>query len=320
MTLSRRTFLAGSAAVAAATVAAPYVHAQKRGGTLEVRAARRPQDPRPDLDDGVHHAQSRLHDLRHAVRARRNLKLQPQMVDKYTVSKDAMKYSFTLRDGLKFHDGAAGDLRGLRGLDQALGRQGRGGPAHDGLAVEDGARRQEDVRHRAGDAVRPRARRAGQALGQPVVHHAGAPGRHRSQRAGQGSHRLRPLQVLQGRVAAGQPRRLRAQRRLRAAQGEAERGGRRQAGAGGPGGVALHPRSRHRRRRAGGRRSGLLGERPARLRAAPGEERQHHRVRHRPQGQSGHRAARTTCIRHSTTRRRGRRCCSRWTRRTTCRR
>src|SRR5204863_243834 len=34
-----------------------------------------------------------------------NLKLQPQMVDKYTVSKDAMKYSFTLRDGLKFHDG-----------------------------------------------------------------------------------------------------------------------------------------------------------------------------------------------------------------------
>src|SRR5207237_1763271 len=31
---------------------------------------------------------------------------QPQMVDKHTVSKDAMKYSFTLRDGLKFHDGA----------------------------------------------------------------------------------------------------------------------------------------------------------------------------------------------------------------------
>ena len=31
--------------------------------------------------------------------------VQPQMVDKYTVSKDHMKYSFTLRDGLKFHDG-----------------------------------------------------------------------------------------------------------------------------------------------------------------------------------------------------------------------
>src|SRR6266446_5168404 len=70
-----------------------------------VRAPRRPQDPRPDLDDGLHHPQSRLHDLRHPVRAHGNLKLQPQMVDKYTVSKDAMKYSFTLRDGLKFHDG-----------------------------------------------------------------------------------------------------------------------------------------------------------------------------------------------------------------------
>jgi peptide/nickel transport system substrate-binding protein len=34
------------------------------------------------------------------------LQPRPQMVEKYTVSKDAMKWSFTLRDGLKFHDGA----------------------------------------------------------------------------------------------------------------------------------------------------------------------------------------------------------------------
>jgi len=31
--------------------------------------------------------------------------IQPQMVDKYTVSADKLTYSFTLRDGLKFHDG-----------------------------------------------------------------------------------------------------------------------------------------------------------------------------------------------------------------------
>ena len=36
-----------------------------------------------------------------------DLKLRPQMVDKWAVSRDAMKYSFTLRDGLKFHDGQA---------------------------------------------------------------------------------------------------------------------------------------------------------------------------------------------------------------------
>jgi len=31
---------------------------------------------------------------------------QPQMVDRYTISPDQLKYSFTLRDGLKWHDGA----------------------------------------------------------------------------------------------------------------------------------------------------------------------------------------------------------------------
>ena len=32
--------------------------------------------------------------------------VQPQMVDKYTVSDDKLKWTFTLRDGLVFHDGA----------------------------------------------------------------------------------------------------------------------------------------------------------------------------------------------------------------------
>src|SRR3569623_968046 len=32
--------------------------------------------------------------------------VQPQMVDKYELSPDTLPYTFTLRDGLKFHDGA----------------------------------------------------------------------------------------------------------------------------------------------------------------------------------------------------------------------
>src|SRR3954471_19747494 len=32
--------------------------------------------------------------------------VQPQMVEKYEISKDLLTYTFTLRDGLKFHDGA----------------------------------------------------------------------------------------------------------------------------------------------------------------------------------------------------------------------
>ena len=35
-----------------------------------------------------------------------NLNIQPQMVDKWSVSDDGLVYSFTLRDGLKWHDGA----------------------------------------------------------------------------------------------------------------------------------------------------------------------------------------------------------------------
>jgi peptide/nickel transport system substrate-binding protein len=36
----------------------------------------------------------------------KDLKPQPQMVDKWTVSDDKLSYSFTLRDGLKWHDGS----------------------------------------------------------------------------------------------------------------------------------------------------------------------------------------------------------------------
>ena len=43
------------------------------------------------------------------------------MVDKYTVSADKLTWTFTLRDGLEWHDGTAGHLRGLHRLDQALG-------------------------------------------------------------------------------------------------------------------------------------------------------------------------------------------------------
>ncbi|MBI1243696.1 MAG: ABC transporter substrate-binding protein [Alphaproteobacteria bacterium] len=35
-----------------------------------------------------------------------NFKIQPQMVDKWTTSPDKLRWEFTLRDGLKFHDGA----------------------------------------------------------------------------------------------------------------------------------------------------------------------------------------------------------------------
>jgi peptide/nickel transport system substrate-binding protein len=106
MSLSRRRFIAGTAAVAATAVAAPYVHAQKRGGTLRFvpHADLKILDPIWTTAYITRNHGYMIFDTLFALDG--NLKLQPQMVDKYTVSKDAMKYSFTLRDGLKFHDGA----------------------------------------------------------------------------------------------------------------------------------------------------------------------------------------------------------------------
>jgi peptide/nickel transport system substrate-binding protein len=106
MTLSRRTFLGGTAALAAATAAAPYVHAQKRGGTLRFvpHADLKILDPIWTTAYITRNHGYMIFDTLFATDE--NFKLQPQMVEKHTVSKDAMRYSFTLRDGLKFHDGA----------------------------------------------------------------------------------------------------------------------------------------------------------------------------------------------------------------------
>src|SRR5437870_8012787 len=44
-----------------------------------------------------------IYDTLFAIDAK--FQVQPQMVDKYEISKDQLTYTFTLRDGLKFHDG-----------------------------------------------------------------------------------------------------------------------------------------------------------------------------------------------------------------------
>ena len=184
-----------------------------------------------------------------------NLQIKPQMVDKYTVSRDAMKYSFTLRDGLSFHDGAPVTSEDCVA---SLIRWGKKDPLGKLMFAATGklqADRQEELRARAEGAVRPGPGGARQALEQRAVHHARPPGRPVGRRAGQGADRLRAVQVRQGRVAAGQPGGLRAQRGLRAAERAAQRRGRRQARLPRPRGVALH---------AGRRHGGAARSRPAR--------------------------------------------------------
>ncbi|HEY7648899.1 MAG TPA: ABC transporter substrate-binding protein [Methylomirabilota bacterium] len=103
--ISRRSFLAGSVAVTAAGFSAPRVHAQKRGGTLRFvpHADLKVLDPIWTTAYITRNHGYMIYDTLFALDA--NLQIRPQMVEKHSVSKDGMKYSFTLRDGLKFHDG-----------------------------------------------------------------------------------------------------------------------------------------------------------------------------------------------------------------------
>ena len=106
--LSRREFLAGATATtAAATLAPPRVHAQKKGGTLRfvAQADLKILDPVWTTAYITRNHSYLVYDTLFGTDEK--LQVRPQMVDKHSVSKDGMKYSFTLRDGLKWHDGQA---------------------------------------------------------------------------------------------------------------------------------------------------------------------------------------------------------------------
>jgi peptide/nickel transport system substrate-binding protein len=107
MTPSRRQFVAvtGAAAVTLA-LPAPFVQAQKRGGTLRLipHADLRVLDVTRYTGYITNRTNGYLvYDTLFAMDGTGQVK--PQMVDKWTTSKDGRKWTFTLRDGLKFHDG-----------------------------------------------------------------------------------------------------------------------------------------------------------------------------------------------------------------------
>src|SRR6266511_3146058 len=104
--LSRRQFLAGVTATAAATMlAAPHVQAQKSGGTLRfvAQADLKILDPVWTTAYITRNHSYLVYDTLFGTDE--NLQVRPQMVDKHSVSADGMKYTLTLRDGLRWHDG-----------------------------------------------------------------------------------------------------------------------------------------------------------------------------------------------------------------------
>jgi peptide/nickel transport system substrate-binding protein len=100
---SRREFLAGS--TAALALGAPAVHAQKRGGTMRfvAQADLKILDPVWTTAYITRNHSYLVYDTLFGTDEK--LQIKPQMVDKHSVSNDGMKHTFTLRDGLKWHDG-----------------------------------------------------------------------------------------------------------------------------------------------------------------------------------------------------------------------
>jgi peptide/nickel transport system substrate-binding protein len=104
--LSRRQILAGIAGTAAVSArGAPAVHAQKRGGTLRfaAQADLRTVDPVWTTAYITRNHGYLVYDT--LFGADENSRIKPQMIDQYTTSADGMKYTFTLRDRLRWHDG-----------------------------------------------------------------------------------------------------------------------------------------------------------------------------------------------------------------------
>ena len=106
--LTRREFVAGAAAASAVTMAAPTAaQTPKKGGTLRYVPIGdlRVLDPIWTTAYITRDHGYMVYDTLFAQDEK--LQIQPQMVDKWTVSRDRMRYEFKLRDGLQFHDGQA---------------------------------------------------------------------------------------------------------------------------------------------------------------------------------------------------------------------
>jgi peptide/nickel transport system substrate-binding protein len=104
--ISRRLVVRGAAAASAAlTLGAPAIHAQEGGRTLRFvpQADLKILDPIWTTAYVTRNHGYLVYDTLFGTDE--NSQVKPQMVDRVAVSPDDMKYTFTLRDGLRWHDG-----------------------------------------------------------------------------------------------------------------------------------------------------------------------------------------------------------------------
>ena len=150
-------------------------------------------------------------------------KPQPQMVGKYEISPDRLTYTFTLRDGLKFHDGSPVTTKDVIASLKRWGAKDGVGQRLMGYVVKMEAVDDKTFTHGAERALRHGAGIARQERQLDRRHHAREGCAHRSAAAGQGVDRLRPLHLRQGPVGAGQQGGLSQEQGLRAAHASRRR-------------------------------------------------------------------------------------------------
>jgi peptide/nickel transport system substrate-binding protein len=103
--ISRRQVVRGASTAAAMMLAAPSVHAQNDRQTLRfvAHADLKVLDPIWTTAYITRNHSYLVYDTLFGTDE--NFQIKPQMVDRVTVSPDSMKYVFTLREGLRWHDG-----------------------------------------------------------------------------------------------------------------------------------------------------------------------------------------------------------------------
>jgi peptide/nickel transport system substrate-binding protein len=103
--ISRRRFMQTAAVTAGVTLAAPSVHTQQSRSTLRfvAHADLKVLDPIWTTAYITRNHGYLVYDTLFGTDE--NLQIKPQMVDRWAVSPDGMRYIFTLRDGLRWHDG-----------------------------------------------------------------------------------------------------------------------------------------------------------------------------------------------------------------------
>jgi peptide/nickel transport system substrate-binding protein len=103
--ISRRQVIRGAAAAAASTLGAPSIQAQKGQQILRfvAQADLKSLDPIWTTAYITRNHGYLVYDTLFGTDE--NSEVRPQMVDRTTVSPDGMKYTFTLREGLRWHDG-----------------------------------------------------------------------------------------------------------------------------------------------------------------------------------------------------------------------